>query len=73
MGFFFKKPEGRTQLWNNVKWPNKHLIGVPKGEERKIKESSEKIKVEIFQNLLDNKPKNQGGQKTLIIVKVSLP
>lgn len=44
------KPERSTQLWDNVKWPNKHLIGVLKREKRKVKESSEKIKVDIFQN-----------------------
>lgn len=58
-------------MWDNIKWSNIYLTGVPKGEERKkVKELSEMIMTEIFPKLMkDNKLQIQGGQKTLKIVK----
>ena len=49
---FFKNEENLRDLWDNVKWSNIRIIGVPEEEDQK--KDHEKIVEEIF---IENFPK----------------
>ena len=52
-----KKHESNIgDLWDNIKWANLHIIGLPEGEEKEkgIENISEEIMAENFPNLKEN-------------------
>ena len=61
-----KKHESNIRdLWDNIKWANLRIIGIPEGEEKEkgIENTFEEIMAENFPNLKDIDTKIQEAQK----------
>ena len=61
-----KKHESKIRdLWDNIKWANLHIIGIPEGEEKEkgIENLFEVIMAENFPNLKDADVKIQEAQR----------
>ena len=52
-------------LWDNIKWANLHIIGIPEGVEKDkgMENIFEEIYIENFQNLKDTDTKIQEAQR----------
>ena len=52
-------------LWDNIKWANLHIIGIPEGEEKEkgIENIFEEIMAENFPNLKETDIKIQETQR----------
>ena len=59
-----KKHESNIRyLWDNTKWANLCIIGIPEGEEKRIENIFEEIMVEDFPNLKETAIKIQEAQR----------
>ena len=61
-----KKHESNIRdLWDNIKWANLHIIGIPEGEEKEkgIENIFEEIMAENFPNLKETDIKIQEAQR----------
>ena len=60
-----KHESNRRDLWNNIKWANLHIIGIPEREEKErgIENVFEEIMAENFANLKEIGIKMQEAQR----------
>ena len=60
-----KNESNKRQLWNNIKWANLHMIGIPEGEkkEKGIENIFKEIIAGEFPNLRDTDFKIQEAQR----------
>ena len=60
-----KHESNRRDLWNNIKWANLHIIGIPEREEKErgIENVFEEIMAESFPNLKEIGIKMQEAQR----------